>query len=460
MSNSAVRIIAASGVLGSGFRESSMQRGLALKPHLIGCDAGSTDPGPYYLGSGDSAFPTASIKRDLSIMMKASLGAKIPLIVGSACTAGGHPHILKLKMILLEIARENNMSFKLAIIQAEQNKDKILEFFHAGKIKTLSLPGLDHNSISGATRIVAMMGAEPFMQALTNKADIIIAGRASDCAIFSALPLMRGISPGVAWHAAKILECGAASAAHRVTPDCLFAELKYDNFEVEPLGMDMVCTPQSVAAHSLYENSDPFKLTEPSGVIDISKAEYCAVNDRRVRVTGSRFLNAKKYTFKLEGAKLAGYQSVFFGGIRDPLIISQIDDWISKLRNKVADRVIDVFSKKAPYYHFNVALYGKNAVMGPIEPIKDSTPHELGLILEVTSHCQETSNTIISMARHQALHLSIPEWSGLITGVACRYSPPFLERGEVYEFIGNSIIETEDPLEFFPCKMFEIKEGK
>jgi hypothetical protein len=76
MSNSAVRIIAASGVLGSGFRESSMQRGLALKPHLIGCDAGSTDPGPYYLGSGGSAFPTASIKRDLSIMMKASLGAK------------------------------------------------------------------------------------------------------------------------------------------------------------------------------------------------------------------------------------------------------------------------------------------------------------------------------------------------------------------------------------------------
>ena len=69
------------------------------------------------------------------------------------------------------------------------------------------------------------------------------------------------------------------------------------------------------------------------------------------------------------------------------------------------------------------------------------------------------SNTIISLARHQALHLPIPEWSGLITGVACRHSPPFLERGKVYKFAGDSFMETSNPLDFFPCRFVTIMNG-
>ena len=39
-----IRILAPTGVCGSGFLEASFERGLAQKPHFIGCDAGSTDP--------------------------------------------------------------------------------------------------------------------------------------------------------------------------------------------------------------------------------------------------------------------------------------------------------------------------------------------------------------------------------------------------------------------------------
>ena len=56
MSTVRVKAIAGNGVLGSGFRESSLLRGMRLDPDFIGCDAGSTDPGPFYLGSGESAF--------------------------------------------------------------------------------------------------------------------------------------------------------------------------------------------------------------------------------------------------------------------------------------------------------------------------------------------------------------------------------------------------------------------
>jgi hypothetical protein len=47
-----IRILSPTAILGYGFPESSFQAGLARKPHLIAVDAGSTDPGPYYLGAG------------------------------------------------------------------------------------------------------------------------------------------------------------------------------------------------------------------------------------------------------------------------------------------------------------------------------------------------------------------------------------------------------------------------
>jgi len=46
-----MRILSATGLLGSGFREDTLKRAMALEPHFIGADSGSTDPGPYYLGS-------------------------------------------------------------------------------------------------------------------------------------------------------------------------------------------------------------------------------------------------------------------------------------------------------------------------------------------------------------------------------------------------------------------------
>ena len=454
-----VKAIAGNGVLGSGFRESSLLRGMRLDPDFIGCDAGSTDPGPFYLGSGESAFPKIAVKRDLTLLMKAAQSRKIPLIIGSAGTAGGHPHVERLKEITLEIASENGMSFKLAIIDAEQDKSKLTDLLNRDKITPMEGLGLDHDTIQKSERIVGMMGVDPYVFALRHNANIIIAGRSSDCAIYAALPIMRGVDPAVAWHAAKILECGAAAAETRSSPDCLFAELEKTAFEVEPLSEEMICTPQSVAAHSLYENANPFELIEPDGVLNIAGSQYHAVSSRRVRVSNSSFEPKTIKNAKLEGAIFLGYQSVIIGGIRDPLIIGQIDDWTEKLRNRLKSRVRDVYGKAPPSYHFNISIYGKDAVMGDLEPIKKFTSHELGLVLEITSESQELSNNIISLARHQALHLPIPEWSGLITGFACRHSPSFLERGKVYKFTDNSLMETENPLDFFPCRFANILDG-
>ena len=208
-----------------------------------------------------------------------------------------------------------------------------------GRIKPLwPAPHFDQAVIERSAHIVGMMGAEPFIRALQAGADVVIAGRASDTAIFASVPLMLGFPAGPAWHAAKILECGAAAVVNRRTPDCMFAWLRRDHFVVEAPDETLRCTPQSIASHSLYENADPFKLVECSGTLDLTQSEYEAVSERAVKVTGSTFLEAKEYTVKLEGAERAGYQSILIGSIRDPFIIRQIDDWTDRLKTRIATR--------------------------------------------------------------------------------------------------------------------------
>jgi hypothetical protein len=456
---SEVRVLSGTGVCGSGFKESSLEAGIAKRPHFIGCDAGSTDPGPFSLGTGGTAFPLRAIKRDLRLMLLAARRARVPLLIGSAATAGGAPHVALFRRVVEEIAREEKLSFPMALIHAEQDKDYLKRRLREGRIRPLSpAPDFDADTIDRAIRIVGMMGDAPWLRALEQGAEVVVAGRSSDCAIFAGIPIREGIDAGIAWHAAKILECGAAAAVARPSPDCMFATLRADHFDLEPLDPALRCSPLSVAAHSLYENGDPFRLIESSGTLDLSHATYEALDERRVRVRGSRFEPAARYTVKLEGAELAGYQSIVIGSIRDPYIIRQIDDWVARLTERVRARVADVFrgDAAAERYVFNVRIYGKNGTMGPLEPVTEIRSHELCLLIEATAATQEIATTIASMARHQALHLPIPEWRGFITGMACPYSPAYLERGPVYRFCVNHVVEPDDPYEMFPIEHVKV----
>ena len=87
-----LRILSPTAILGYGFPRNSFEKGMAQKPHVIAVDAGSTDPGPYYLGSGHSFTDNQAVKRDLEIMLPAAKSAGIPVIIGSAGGAGGLWH--------------------------------------------------------------------------------------------------------------------------------------------------------------------------------------------------------------------------------------------------------------------------------------------------------------------------------------------------------------------------------
>ncbi len=100
------RMLSTSGILGYGFAEESLKIGMTWEPHVIGCDGGSTDPGPYYLGSGKSFTSRLSVKRDLRLMLMAAVAARIPCIIGTSGGAGGEPHLQDTAALVREIARE------------------------------------------------------------------------------------------------------------------------------------------------------------------------------------------------------------------------------------------------------------------------------------------------------------------------------------------------------------------
>ncbi|OGA53233.1 MAG: hypothetical protein A3G24_28175 [Betaproteobacteria bacterium RIFCSPLOWO2_12_FULL_62_13] len=447
---SEIRILSATGILGSGFREETLKRAMALRPDFIGADSGSTDPGPYYLGSGETLFSDAAYKRDLRLILLAARAAGVPAIIGSACTAGSDVQLERLVKIAYEIAREEGLHFKLAAIHSEQNKDYLKRKLREGKITPLAnAPVLDEAVIDRSTHIVGMCGIEPFIEALQNGAEVIIAGRSSDTSIFAAMPVMRGFNPATVWHAAKVLECGAACVVLRKYPDCMFATVTNESFVIEPPNPEYRCDPVSVASHNLYENSTPYELIEPSGVLNTYSAKYEAVSDRAVKVSGSTFKPAGRYTIKLEGAELAGYQSLIIGSVRDPIILRQFDSWFEGLVKAVKDRILAVFGAGIESkYRFDARVFGKNATMGRLES-ETRIGHEVGLLFQVTADTQALATALMKSVGHIAVHYPIPEWTGLITSIAYPYSPAEIQRGASYRFNMNHVVEPATPLEMF-----------
>jgi hypothetical protein len=448
-------LVSATGMLGSGYREASLDKAIELGARMIGCDAGSTDPGPGPLATGTCMFSKAAVKRDTEIMVSRAVAANIPLVIGSAGTSGSDAGLAWMRDIVREIARERGLHFKLAAIHSEVSKETVREHLGAGRVRALppSAP-LAEGDIDAALHIVAMMGVEPIQAAVAAGAQIVVAGRSSDTSVFAALPLAAGFAPAIVWHMAKILECGAAAVAHRLAPDSMMAVVHDDGFDVFPLREDYRCTPQSVASHTLYENADPFDLKEPSGTLDTRDARYEAISERAVRVIGSRFTPAPEYTIKLEGVRQGGYSTILMGGVRDPFILAGLEDWLKQLNDNIRVRVAATVGNQP--YEIVTRVYGRDGVMGALEPEPRVTGHEIFIVWDVISQSQELSHAIAASVSHLAVHNPIPKWHGLISGVAFPYSPPELDRGPVYEFHLNHVLVPETPTSLFRTEFEEV----
>ncbi|MDE2517111.1 MAG: acyclic terpene utilization AtuA family protein [Rhodospirillales bacterium] len=444
-------MLSTSGILGYGYAEESLRIGMSWNPHVIGCDGGSTDPGPYYLGSGKSFTSRLSVKRDLRLMLQAAVAAKIPCIIGTSGGSGGEPHLQDTAALVREIAREDGLSFPMALIHSEQDKASLIARVERGATRPLAkLPPLDRATIERAERIVGMMGPEPIARALDQGAQVILAGRSSDPAQWAAPAMRAGMPAAPSWYAGKMLECGAEPSVPK-EPDNIFVWVRDDHIVCEPPNPIRRSTPLAVANFALHENSSPIHHTEPGGLLDTSECRFEAISDRSVKISGMTWLDAAEYTIKLEGVERAGYRTITICGTRDPVLIGQIDDYLSVHREKVAAKAAS-FGVPPSDYTMVVRTYGKDGVMAGWEPERTIRAHELGFIIEVVGKTQDIANAVLAMARTSMLHADFPGRLCREGNMAFPFSPSDIEMGPLFRFSIFHVVTPNDPFEMFPIE--------
>lgn len=444
------KILSPTAILGYGFPEDSFLRGMAEKPDLIAVDGGSTDPGPYYLGAGKPFTDRAGVKRDLRYMLTAGIRAGIPVVIGTAGGSGAAPHLEWCRQIVLEIAHEEALGFQMAVIPTDVDRETVHAALDGGRIEALDLvPPLTPDAIDASPHIVAQIGVEPFMRALAAGAQVVLAGRAYDPACFAALPILRGYDPGLALHCGKILECAAIAASPGSGSDCALGILREDSFILKALSAERRFTAESAAAHTLYEKSDPYFLPGPGGVLDLTGCRFIEHPDGTAEVRGSKYVR-RPYQVKLEGARPVGFRTLAIAGTRDPIMIGSIDSILEAVQARVAG-ILGEGRPARVFFH----LYGKNGVMGHLEPAKEARAHELGIVIEVVAQTQEQADTVCSLTRSTLLHHGYPGRVATAGNLAFPFSPSDVRAGTVYEFSIYHLLAIDEAT-MFPFRMESV----
>lgn len=446
-----IKILSPCGILGYGFPLESFANGMKDNPDAIVVDAGSTDAGPHKLGANTAIVSRQACKKDLEAIITAGYKNDIPVVIGSAGGSGGKAHVEWTLSIIDEIIAERKLTpMKQAVIWADISKEIISERMRENKVTPLgtAVSELTAEALAETTDVVAQMGLEPILEALENGARLIVCGRAYDPAPFAAIGVFHGFDESMGYHMGKILECGALCCEPGTTKDCMMAVLYKDYFELYPTNPQRKCTTVSVAAHTFYEKDHPFILHGPGIVLNLENCNYTDMGHGRVRVSGSRLIRTPVYKVKLEGARKVAYRTFVVAGIRDPLLIEKIEEVEDYVRKSVSDQYSEIPRDR---YEINFYNYGKNGVMGALEP-KNKAGHEIGVLFEVVAKTQGEASAICSSVRSTFMHYGYEGRKSTAGNLAFPFAPSDVEFGAVYEFSVYHLMETTSGKELFPIE--------
>ena len=303
------------------------------------------------------------------------------------------------------------------------SKDLIRERLQAGEVTSCGdeVPQLTEDDVRLAPTIVGQMGPEPMYKAmLANRDfDIVLTGRAYDPAIFvafcaftqagSSSPPFESFSSVLlgGWtHVGKILECGGVCAIPK-TPAASGIVYADSTFDVAPLDPAAKCVPLSVASHTLYEKTRPDILIGPGGELDLSRTTYEQLSDGiTVRVRGGEFKFAiaqgRKYTIKLEGARVVGHRYIFLGSFGDPILISQIHEYLENAKTRIAQHHPGQDGKWKLDFHIYGAPERPTDSSAPVD--LESMPKEVFVVGEVLADSQDLAKSVASLGRIACCH--------------------------------------------------------
>ena len=225
-------------------------------------------------------------------------------------------------------------------------------------------------------------------------------------------------------------------------------------FTVWPLAQGAKCTPHSVSAHMLYENSDPLTLYEPGGALKVAAAQYDSLNESTVRVTGSEWQIADGYTVKLEGARSVGYQSTLLAILRDAHYVKNAKAWVDRLTSFLQAEISRRMGLSTTDYDVEFRLIGVDATLGELET-QISQAIEVGVLVLITASSEEIADELVKPINPFLLHYPLSDNEDLPT-FAFPYSPAQTNRGSMYEFCLNHILTLQNPMDVFRLTVHQL----
>jgi hypothetical protein len=448
-----MKVICPNGHLGfAPLRPESFRLGVEAGPDCIAADSGSDDVGPVPLGSDTSTSPQSWQRLDLEQMLLASRKLGVPMLIGSAGDTGANSRVDLYVRIIAELAKAHGLGkFRLGYFYSEVDKEYLRRKMRAGDA-ILGLEGyadLTEPELDATGRIVAMAGVHPFVELLGRGADVIIGGRSSDAAIFAAAALHRGFPADYAYYLGKVLECASFCAEPYGGKETVLGEISHQDVRVTAMHPPQRCTVASVAGHAMYERSNPFEEFFAGGKLDMTNCVYEQLSERTTRVTGSRFIPAERMRVKLEGSGKVGERYVGLCGIRDPYTIANVDRVIEWARAQARER----FGTSGYELHYNV--YGRDGVMGDLEPLRDKPGHELCILVQGVAPTREMAEELTMIGLRQMFYARLPDVKGTAGSVAFPLDE-VLHASPAYRWTLNHTVAVDDGLELFPLHMIDV----
>ena len=445
-----LRIICPNGHLGfAPLRVESFRLGVAARPDYIAADSGSDDVGPVPLGTDSSTSPLAWQTHDLEAMLLAARELGVPMIIGSAGDTGANSRVDLFVRIVKDLAGRHRLPrFKLGYFYSEVDREELRRRMARGETVAglEGHPTLDEPELDATERIVAMAGVHPFISLLERSADVIIGGRSSDSCVFAAPALHNGFSEGEAYYLGKVLECASFCAEPYGGKETVLGEITADAVEVTAMHPAQRCTVASVAGHAMYERANPYFEHVAGGTLDMSECRYEQVSEKTTRVTGARFRRAQEFRVKLEGAGKIGERYVGMVGIRDPYTIAHVDEVIGWARDKVRER----FGETG--YELYYTVYGRDGIMGEMEPMRDRPAHELCILVQGVAPTAEIAEEVCMIGTRQMFYARLPDVKGSAGSVAFALDE-VLRASPAYRWTVNHTLRCDDPLELFPTHL-------
>lgn len=453
-----IRIVSPNGHLGfAPTKEESFHLAAATKPDYYCADSGSDDIGPAALGADRSVSMYKWQKHDLELMLLAAREQDVPMLIGSAGDCGSNSRVDMYVQIIKDLATEHDLPpFKLAYFYSEVDTATLAEKHRDGVI----FEGLDGRSnltleeIEATERSVAVTGIHPYVKALEEGADVIIGGRSSDVAIFAAPAIYEGFPEEHAYYAGKVLECASFCAEPYGAKESVIGTVTHEDVQVTAMAPHQRCTPSSVASHAMYERSNPYFEYFAGGMLDMTNCVYEQVDEKTTRITGQKFVPVEgDIKVKLEGSGFIGEKYIGLAGIRDPYTIENIDEVIRMARDQIAEEFSDLD------YRVSFRIFGKDGVMGELEPIKEIKSHELMVVIEGIADTQEDAEAVALMGTRQIFYARLPEVKGT-AGTASFVVDEVLPATAAYMWTMNHTIPVKDPAELYQLSYETIEAAK